>query len=494
MSLTPEVELLTFLADPNPQVRKEAISAIVSFSAKENPKRRLLLDPLKDSNGQPVRGRDGEPLDVLERLKDMCSDQPLAAHDAFSMLVNLSDSPLPALKIGSVDFLQFLVAYIGDSVSLLADLACMLLSNLTKYEPVVTRLLDAKVSDRPFYSFFSPTDLQLSMKGLDADPSAPDYEEQRAKVTEAAARLAKSMQQPEAKEVPAMYKLIRAFEEGATVETSASSGANMRERAEAQKAEAGAKPLEVDGQGRPHVRRRSDCNFLASVFANVSVIPRGREFFVQPFEDADPAFGDSYPVGRIMVYTEHASLIRRGGIISALKNILFIKNKHQLLLAPSENCAHEVIAGAPARQERPHSPLDVLPYILLPLIDGKELSKVDIEDQEALPEACQLIDEDKPREKDPSLRLMLVECLLLLCTSLYGRQCLRTRGVYVVVREAHLAEDREEISEAVVRLVNLLKRDESEDTMRDGGDDHGDVDVGAEENDDDDEEMAVEVL
>ena len=111
-----------------------------------------------------------------------------------------------------------------------------------------------------------------------------------------------------------------------------------------------------------------------------------------------------------------------------------------------------------------------------------------MEDQEALPDACQLIDENKPRERDPSLRLMLVECLLLLCTSLYGRQSLRLRGVYVVVREAHLAEDREEIAEAVVRLVNLLKRDESESTVREEAE--GDVDVGAE----DEEEMAIEVL
>lgn len=492
MSLPTEVELLTFLADPNPQVRKEAIAAVVGFSAKDSPYRHLLLEPLKDSNGERVLGRDGDPLDVLHRLKEMCRDQPLAAHDAFSILVNLSDSPLGALKIGTRDFLEFLVSYIGDSVSLLADLACMVLSNLTKAEPVAVRLLETTVKDRPFYSYFSPADLQLSLSGFDADPNAPDFEEQRAKFNEATARLTKSLQQAEAKDVPAMYKLIRAFEEGATVETSESSGAKMRERANAQRADSD-KPVDVDQYGRPVVRRRSDCNFLASVFANITVIPRGREFFVQPFEGSDPALVDSYPVGRIVVYTEHASLIRRGGVISAMKNILFVKNKHQLLLAPAEHYADAQIAGAPAMQERPQSPLDVLPYILLPLIDGKELSKVDIEDQEALPEACQLVDENKPREKDPALRLMLVECLLLLCTSLYGRQCLRARGTYVVVREAHLAEDREEIAESVVRLVNLLKRDESEATIREGaGGTGGDVDVGAE--DEDEEEMPIEEL
>ena len=78
MSIPAEVELLTFLADPNPQVRKEAISAVVGYSARESPFRCLLLEPLKDSNGERVRGRDGDPLDVLHRLKDMCGDQPVS--------------------------------------------------------------------------------------------------------------------------------------------------------------------------------------------------------------------------------------------------------------------------------------------------------------------------------------------------------------------------------------------------------------------------------
>lgn len=74
------------------------------------------------------------------------------------------------------------------------------------------------------------------------------------------------------------------------------------------------------------------------------------------------------------------------------------------------------------------------------------MSEVDLEDQEALPESCQFIDEDKKREPDPALRLMLVESLLLLCTGLYGRQCLRARGAYVVVRAAHLKETDDKVS------------------------------------------------
>lgn len=321
MALRPEVEVLTFLADPNPEVRKVAVSNIVGYSAQGSPLRNLLIEPLKDSGGKPVLGRDGEPLDVLHRLKEMCRDQPLAAHDALSALINLSDSVLVSRRIADEKFLEFLVSYIGDSVSLLADLACMLLSNLTKLEPVSTKLLDLVVEDRPFYTFLSPQDLQASLSGLNADPSQPDFEEKRAALESATKRLAHSMQSTRKEQLPALSKLLRAFEEGAAVESSAASGADLKSRLSNMQGagDESSRTVELDAAGRPQVRRRSNCNFLASVFANVTVVPRGREFFVTPFKDVDPSLGDAYPVGRLMVYTEHGELIRRGGVISALK-------------------------------------------------------------------------------------------------------------------------------------------------------------------------------
>ena len=77
-----------FLADANPQVRQLAMSSIVSFSGKNNPNRRLLIDPLKDAHGKPVCTPKGEPLDVIEQLKKLCNDQPLTVHDALSALIN----------------------------------------------------------------------------------------------------------------------------------------------------------------------------------------------------------------------------------------------------------------------------------------------------------------------------------------------------------------------------------------------------------------------
>lgn len=208
-----------------------------------------------------------------------------------------------------------------------------------------------------------------------------------------------------------------------------------------------------------------------------------------------------YPVARIMAFTEHPNLIRRGGVISTLKNVLFVKSAHKLLVAPppARDGEDEMLAGALRATTRPPSSVDILPYLLLPLCDGKELSEVDLEDQEELPEECQMLPEDKKREKDPALRLMLVESLLLLCTNIYGRQCLRARGAYVVVRSAHLVEADEKIAEAVLRLVNILKRDESAATAKDLEDDAEAMheDVGAEDQEDvesDDEDLQIEEL
>jgi len=77
MSVPASLEVLAFLADPNPQVRQAAMSIAVSFSAKGSSSRHLLTDSLKDSNGKPLTVWDGSELNVLEQLKSLCRDQPV---------------------------------------------------------------------------------------------------------------------------------------------------------------------------------------------------------------------------------------------------------------------------------------------------------------------------------------------------------------------------------------------------------------------------------
>lgn len=85
-----------------------------------------------------------------------------------------------------------------------------------------------------------------------------------------------------------------------------------------------------------------------------------------------------------------------------------------------------------------------------------------------MPPELQLLPDDKKREPNPSIRLTHIESLLLFCTTRRGRELLRSRGVYPIIKALHLVEEEEEVAEQVVRLVNLLKRDEGAETEDDG--------------------------
>lgn len=148
------------------------------------------------------------------------------------------------------------------------------------------------------------------------------------------------------------------------------------------------------------------------------------------------------PLSDLVMFTEHSSPVRRSGVSSTLKNCAFVHEAHQLLLSSGKR-------------------VNFLPYILLPLCGPEEF---DLDDMEKLPEEVQFLPPDKKRDADPSTRLMLVETLILLCRTRAGRDTLRERGAYPVVKAAHMAEQEDQISQEMERLVNLLMRDESEET------------------------------
>lgn len=108
--------------------------------------------------------------------------------------------------------------------------------------------------------------------------------------------------------------------------------------------------------------------------------------------------------------------------------------------------------------------IGALPHILLPLAGPEEF---DLDAQEQLPEALQFLPQTKLRDPDAVLRLTHVETLLLLCATRWGRDYLRTHGVYEVIRVLHEQETNDAVSEHVERLVNLLKRAEGPETAQD---------------------------
>ncbi|XP_042201570.1 protein HGH1 homolog, partial [Callorhinchus milii] len=115
----------------------------------------------------------------------------------------------------------------------------------------------------------------------------------------------------------------------------------------------------------------------------------------------------------------------------------------------------------------PHSWLlsdqvDLLPFLLLPLAGPEELSE---DEMEGLPVDLQYLPEDKQREKDPDIRKMLIEAINLLTATKSGREQVRERNAYVVVRELHKWEPEPDVQAACEKLVQVLISDEPEEGM-----------------------------
>ena len=67
---------------------------------------------------------------------------------------------------------------------------------------------------------------------------------------------------------------------------------------------------------------------------------------------------------------------------------------------------------------------------------------------------CQLLPPTKKREVDPSIRKTHIETLLLLCTTLHGREYLRSRNTYVVIKAAHADEKDQVVSGRHLEVPN----------------------------------------
>ncbi|THV00654.1 DUF383-domain-containing protein [Dendrothele bispora CBS 962.96] len=398
-------ELLPFLRDKNPQVRQIVLSNLVAQTPKAAPYREIFfsgsggLKNSKDENG------------VIRDLKLLCRDQLAVAHDAFRALVNLSDSPMLVSSLSEPSFLTFLVSYTINPQSILADLASMLLSNLTASSTACSTVLSMKVTvianEKHPNGFYA----SQSRSGTCAAPvSYPSGEE---------------------REVLALPLLLDAFVQGAQ--------------------------LVNEGEDLSKRNRKGNLHFMASVFANLTSSPAGRLFFFTP-QPSNILKPSEDPLAKVVSFTEHKDRIRRGGVASTTllsTNCAFHARGHRAML----NTEDVRVCVPPSKVEAPG--IEILSYILLPLAGPEEY----LEDQEKLPESLQFLPPDKKREPDNTLRLTYVETLLLLCHTRWGRDYLRANGVYEIVRAAHEAETVDKISEHVERLVQLIKGEEPSQVM-----------------------------
>ena len=210
---------------------------------------------------------------------------------------------------------------------------------------------------------------------------------------------------------------------------------------------------------------KADFNYLSYFFADMAQHPDARSYFVTEHKEDD----NVVPLTKIIVFTEHKSVVRRRGVASTIKNVAFSVEAHARLLDPRE--------------------INLLPYVMLPLMGPEEYSD---EDTEGMPEECQLLPPDKEREGDLEILKTHLETLLLLTTTREGREVLREKKVYPVVRECHLRVEDEAVRDTCDRVVQVIMRDEPKDGEEKGyRDEKAESEKAAEEVDSDEEIVDV---
>lgn len=83
-----------------------------------------------------------------------------------------------------------------------------------------------------------------------------------------------------------------------------------------------------------------------------------------------------------------------------------------------------------------------------------------MDEVDLFPEEIQLLPPDKQREQDPAIRGILLDALILQCSSRPARESMRQQNVYRIIQMMHKVETDEDNKERANRLVGLLIRDE----------------------------------
>ncbi|XP_072855559.2 protein HGH1 homolog isoform X1 [Pogona vitticeps] len=178
---------------------------------------------------------------------------------------------------------------------------------------------------------------------------------------------------------------------------------------------------------------RACLHYLGPLLSNLSQLPEAREALLDRSRCVLP---------RLLPYTQYAgSVVRRGGVVGMLRNCCFDHRHHEWLLSEA---------------------VDLLPFLLLPLAGPEEFPE---EEMERLPLDLQYLPPEKQREPDPDIRKMLLEAILLLTATKPGRQRVREKGTYVILRELHRWEGDPRALAACEKVIQVLIGDEPQAGM-----------------------------
>ncbi|KDO34617.1 hypothetical protein SPRG_00680 [Saprolegnia parasitica CBS 223.65] len=178
-----------------------------------------------------------------------------------------------------------------------------------------------------------------------------------------------------------------------------------------------------------------DYQYIANVLANITQLEEGRDFLLQ-MRKTEASSTPQALVQVLLPQIHSPNVVRRRGIVQAVRNLCFDSDNHFFL----------------------YDSLDVVGHMQKRLVGPEPLELEEKNGLSAL--VLSSLGPKKKRESDDVVRQAVVECLLLLCSSRNGRNVLRQRKVYPIVRNAHIVEGNDEISDQIYKLVDFLIRDE----------------------------------
>jgi len=173
--------------------------------------------------------------------------------------------------------------------------------------------------------------------------------------------------------------------------------------------------------------------YVASVTTNITQLQQGRDLLRRRSTNLLP---------QLLPSLRSPSVVRRRGVCSSIRNICFEKEDHWYLMEE----------------------LNLIPYLLYPLMNSSNTTVLTAEDSLLLgldPLVTVRGEKEKVVEGDVDVRRLLLETLLLFCSSRRGREGLRKREVYQVIRDLDQEyETNDDNNMVIYKLVNFLMRDE----------------------------------
>ncbi|GMI57827.1 hypothetical protein ScalyP_jg11936 [Parmales sp. scaly parma] len=166
---------------------------------------------------------------------------------------------------------------------------------------------------------------------------------------------------------------------------------------------------------------------VSTILMNVTQLDSGRRFVLKISTGV---------LVKILPEIRSKNVVRRRGICGTIKNVCFDKESCYWLLME----------------------VGILQHVLYPLVGPEE---IDLDDRIGMDPSLWLEGDEKVREEDEQVKLMLVETLLGLCASgRRNREYMRSKQTYPILKMLDLVEESEQVSEKISDCVNYVRRDE----------------------------------